>query len=116
MRPNNLPSLLSPEEFEIEINNLREAKTEASQYSNNKSSYINDKVFKYNNIFWAELLRLAGSESLPDRKFALAEYLKLAQKVLPTQLTGTDGNGLVVNVMNWAGNIESLPKEMEAPK
>lgn len=61
----------------------------------NKNKLIAN-VERYSPAWWEILMAMLYGESKEDRRFAMAEYNKLQVKTLPTQVTGKDGEPIVV--------------------
>lgn len=87
--------------FSSDIDKLMESKAISLQYEKSKTTYIREKVFKYNQEWWDTYREMKTSDDPLDRRLAFLEYNKLQQKVLPTQISSEDGKGIVVNVMKW---------------
>lgn len=102
--PAIIESTISPAEADATVQAIQDKKVEMMQYDKNKSSYIKEKVFKYNEDWWKQYLELKASDDANDRRLAFVEYNKLQNRVLPTQITGEDGKGIVMNVINYGAS------------
>ena len=85
-----------------DLTKLNEAKELALSYEKNKNTYIREKVFKHSEEWWKDYIRMKTSDDPIDQRIAFVEYNKLQQRLLPTQLSTEDGQGLTVQVMRWA--------------
>lgn len=94
-----------------DIKDLMERKEEALAIEGKRSTYIKEKVFKYSGMFWDKWLELIISGDKDDLKFAMSEYNKLQQKVLPTQIEDGDGNRLFPQIINYINPVIEKSKE-----
>lgn len=99
--------------IEGEIASLVEKKKESLQHTN-KSAYIKEKVFEYKQKWWEALDKMFKSEEKDERRTAIVEYNKLQCRILPTEITGPDGDQVVLNVVNYGLNNGLLKKEEES--
>lgn len=67
--------------------------------SGKNQAYVKDRVFKYRKEWWNKWKEMLNSGEKDLEKIALIEYNKLQQKVLPTQLEGSDGANVTVNIL-----------------
>ena len=71
------------------------------------ATYIKDRVYKYRHEWWKAWIEALHSKDKDMKKVALIEFNKLQGRVLPTQLEGTAGQQIMVNVIGmW---IETPP-------
>jgi hypothetical protein len=95
------------------IEELEEKKTQGLIAQNRKTQYIKEKVFKYADKWWEAWQEMMDSEDKNDRKVALAEYNKLQAKILPTEITGADGENLIVKIVNFGQNEITINNNQE---
>ena len=84
----------------MDLELLKQKKSQEAVLSNRKTQYIKDKVFEYSDLWWKEFEIMMHSENKDERKTALAEFNKLQCRVLPTEIKSPDGEGLVVKVVS----------------
>lgn len=97
---------MSETEFSKDLTTLNENKQVAKLASGQKTAYIRDKVFEFGPLFWDKLREAMTSDDKDERRMAMIEYNKLQARVLPTEISGADGEQLVLNVVQW-----TKPKE-----
>lgn len=97
-----------------------ENKQAAMSLENSKKKFIKEMVFTHGPLWWENLKRdltLDPVTNLPKDKdayrSAMIEFNKLQARVLPTEITGADGEQLVLNVVQWVKEKED--KYIDAP-
>jgi hypothetical protein len=98
----NLPqdnAIVVKEKLDKDIEVLKEKKALAALAQGKTTTYIKDRVYKHRKLWWANWEAMMNSEDVSERKLALVEYNKLQLRVLPTQLEGTNGQSVVVNIV-----------------
>lgn len=78
---------------------LREKKAEVALAQGRYATFIKDRVDKYKSEWWREWYKMLKSDEKDLKKTAIVEYNKLQGRILPTQLEGTNGQQIVVNVV-----------------
>jgi hypothetical protein len=66
-----------------------------------KAYFIKEKVTKYEELWWKEWEAMMIGDDKDDRKFAMAEFNKLQQKMMPTDLTSM-GKPFVIQIAKEA--------------
>lgn len=95
-----------------EIAVLQEKKALANLALGKTTTYIKDRVYKHRKLWWETWEAMLTSDDENQRKVALIEYNKLQLRVLPTQLEGTNGQSVVVNIVGM-GVEESVPESQD---
>jgi phage-related tail protein len=93
---------------------LQEKKSEMLLANNKVASYIKDSVFKYRKEWWTKWLEMLNSPEKGMQKTAIIEYNKLQGRVLPTQLEGTAGNQIMVNILGMGIDAAENPEQQKA--
>ena len=100
--------------IDTELSILQEKKAEVMLANNRSASYVKDRVFKYRKVWWDKWKEMMDSTDLATQKTALIEYNKLQARVLPTQLEGTNGSNIMVNIIGMGvdnTHEEELPQQ-----
>lgn len=97
MSDNNVTPLVTSED----IKTLQENKLGALSLEKNKKMFTKEMVFKYGPLWWEEFEMAIRSEDKDMKRMAMVEYNKLQCRVLPTEITGADGEQMVLNVINY---------------
>lgn len=87
------------EKVASEIDILKEKKALAALAQGKTTTYIKDRVYKHRKLWWEAWEQMMNSDDITEKKIALIEYNKLQLRVLPTQLEGTNGQSVVVNIV-----------------
>jgi len=78
-------------------------KETAMSLEHSKRKYIKEMVFQHGPLWWDNLKRdLSNPEDKESYRSAMIEFNKLQARVLPTEITGADGEQIVLNVVQWA--------------
>jgi hypothetical protein len=101
---NNSLSEQTEKKISSEIEVLQEKKAETMLANNQTASYVKDRVFKYRKVWWTKFKEMIESEDPQAQRTAFIEYNKLQARVLPTQLEGTQGNQIMVNIIGMGVN------------
>lgn len=96
--------------IESEISSLQEIKKENLQYTN-KTAYIKEKVFEYKKKWWDKWEQMMDSDDKNESRAALIEYNKLQCRILPTEITGADGEQLILNVVGYGLKNKMIEEE-----
>jgi len=107
------------EKMTRELTKLHEKKLETDLVNGRTKTYIADRIYKFRKDWWSKWFEMLNSEDASQNKTALIEYNKLQQRVLPTQLEGSGGSTVQVNILNGIGvedAKEDEPMEVEVIK
>jgi len=74
-----------------------------------KLNAVRQKIDKYHPLWWERWLVMMDSDDKQERFEAMREFNKLQCKMIPTQITGEDGQPISVNIINYAGNNIAFP-------
>jgi hypothetical protein len=85
--------------IDTQLSILQDKKAATMLAQGRSASYVKDRVFKYRKIWWDKWKEMLNSSDLATQKTALIEYNKLQARVLPTQLEGTNGSNIMVNII-----------------
>lgn len=102
-----IPKTISEEESREIINKLEEKKLAVLAVDNNKRAFIKEMVFKHGPLWWENIVKdmTRDENNIPVDKelyrVAITEFNKLQARVLPTEITGGDGEQLVMNIVQW---------------
>lgn len=97
-----------------EISILQDKKAEVMVANNKTASYIKDRVFKYRKTWWNKWLEMMNSDDMSTQKTALIEFNKLQARVLPTQLEGSNGSQIMVNIIGMGVDNPVMQKIEES--
>lgn len=95
-----------------DISALQDKKAEVMLANNRTASYIKDRVFKYRKTWWNKWLEMMNADDVATQKTALIEFNKLQARILPTQLEGSNGNQIMVNIIGM-GVDNPVAKKIE---
>ena len=98
----------SPVVVPSDIKKLNENKLAALSMEKNKKQFIKEMVFKFGPIWWEEFAAAMSSDDKDMKRMAMMEFNKLQCRVLPTEISGADGEQMVLNVVQW-----TKPREIE---
>lgn len=107
-----------PAKIDEEIAALEEQKIKNLQVTN-KSAYIKERVFKYKELWWSNFEKdlERNEDGTPKDKdlyrTAFIEYNKLQGRILPTEITGPDGDQLILNIVGYGARNNLLPKSVD---
>jgi hypothetical protein len=87
---------------EITENNLRNVAVDGS-----KSQFIKMMVEENRGLFWSVWKEMMSSSDKNERRAAMIEYNKLQARMLPTEITSPDGEGLIVKIVNYAAQAQN---------
>lgn len=88
--------------YKVDMEEVDSVKDEIALADGKSSVYIKRKVREENELWWKTWREMMESEDKLDRRSAFAEYNKLQCRILPSQLDDGDGNGIVLNIVNYA--------------
>jgi len=89
-------------EISKELQGIEDNKALAKLANGNKTQYIRNKVFKYNEQWWESVMMDMKSEDHSIRRVAQTEFNKLQCRVLPTEFSsGEEGDGIVLKVVSY---------------
>lgn len=79
-----------------------------------KSEFVRQNIDKFSPLFWDLMEKYARSKDQGRQRFFMTEFNKLQAKMMPTEVTGKDGQPLTIEVVNYADSTqlrtERLPK------
>lgn len=99
-----LPSIPSSEE-------LIKSSNENLAISGKKNTFIKAKVMENHKMWWNTIEQgMMQDEDRELKRLCIIEYNKLQCRLLPTEITGDDGENLTVKVINYAvqNNINNI--------
>ena len=115
---NKLPSTMTPEEQKELRDHLDRSNKELLFYNvkNKKVQYTKNMVTLYSPAWWDEMNALLHGEDRELKKVAFQEFNKLQMKILPTEITGADGEELVIKIVDYAAKpvIDAISETIEA--
>lgn len=110
------PTPLTSEQASQDIATLTENKTVALSAEKNKTAYIKERVFKYKEDWWKKWEEMLNGDDKDERRTALMEYNKLQCRILPTEITGQDGEQLLINVIGYGIKNNAIAEKSEEDK
>ena len=76
-----------------------------------KNTFIKAKIMENHRLWWDNIIDgMTQTEDRELRRLCLIEYNKLQCRLLPTEITGEDGENLTIQVINYAvqNNIKTI--------
>lgn len=97
MSDNNVTPIVTS----ADIQTLQDNKLGALSLEKSKKMFTKEMVFKYGPLWWDEFANAMVSDDKDMKRMAMVEFNKLQCRVLPTEITGADGEQMVLNVINY---------------
>lgn len=106
VNPNNLPGTITPQEATESLQKLQEEKAITQAINGPKSAYLKALVYKHHEIWWNAIKNDMQSDDPDIRAKAMVEFNKLQCRVLPTEFSSPEGEGIVIKVQNFTRERE----------
>jgi hypothetical protein len=107
-----LPSTLTIEEQEELRAEMERKRLEVQVACGRKGQYIKSKVLEQAPLWWDIMYQLGTSGDTDSMKLYIQEYNKIQGKIIPTEITGKDGDALTIEIIDYAQKEVKMIEEV----